>query len=355
MADRIRGEEIESIKYFYVNEVLVMPLKYNFKNNESKVNINQVNTNSVDKNNGISSRKENYKNEQQFKASEPKYQMSDLIISDSIYDEIVTVVRAQECWDKVFNRWNLKSVMKDRQNLMINLYGAPGTGKTMAAHAIAYELRKKIICVNYADIESKYVGETSKNLTSLFNYAVNSRCILFFDEADALLSKRVTNMSNSTDVSVNQTRSVLLTLLNDYKGMVIFATNFISNYDSAFMRRIQYHIKFELPNEELRKMLWRKYIPYEMPNDVDFNLIAKKYDKVSGSDISNAVLKAALKAVKNNESMVPQKYFEEAIISALKSKEANTGTNVIIEKRPVSEEYALSQIKENNQINEVVE
>lgn len=88
----------------------------------------------------------------------------------------------------------------------------------MCAHAIAKELNKKIICVNYADIESKYVGETSKNLTSLFDYAKENDFVIFFDEADALLSKRVTNMSSSTDVSVNQTRSVLLTFVNDSLG-----------------------------------------------------------------------------------------------------------------------------------------
>ena len=93
-----------------------------------------------------------------------------------------------------------------------------GTGKTMAAHAIANALHKEMICVNYADIESKYVGETSKNLTNLFHTASEKDIIIFFDEADALLSKRVTNMSSSTDVSVNQTRSVLLTLLNDYEA-----------------------------------------------------------------------------------------------------------------------------------------
>ena len=137
----------------------------------------------------------------------------------------------------------------------------------MSAHAIASALGKKLICVNYADIESKYVGETSKNLTRLFNDPNNRDDIIFFDEADALLSKRVTDMSSATDVSVNQTRSVLLTLLNSYEGMVIFATNFISNYDSAFMRRIHYHIRFNLPNAELRKKLWAHYIPEKMEEE----------------------------------------------------------------------------------------
>ncbi len=263
------------------------------------------------------------KQEVAFMISKPKFKLSDLILSDENLDELKTVIKAKECWVKIFVEWNLQSVMKQRKSLFVNLYGDPGTGKTMAAHAIANELNKEMICVNYADIESKYVGETSKNLTALFKSASEKDVIIFFDEADALLSKRVTNMSSSTDVSVNQTRSVLLTLLNDFDGMVIFATNFISNYDPAFMRRIQYHIKFELPDIELRKKLWRMYIPKEMPTDVSISEIAEKYDGISGSDISNAVLKAALKAAKNNDSLVKQLDFEEAVAEIIKSKKAN--------------------------------
>lgn len=264
-----------------------------------------------------------------FMASKPKYQLSDLVLSNRNLDELQTVIKAKEYWNKVFIDWNLQSVMKQRKSLFINLYGEPGTGKTMAAHAIANALQKEMICVNYADIESKYVGETSKNLTNLFRTASEKDIIIFFDEADALLSKRVTNMSSSTDVSVNQTRSVLLTLLNDYEGMVIFATNFISNYDPAFMRRIQYHIRFDLPDEQLREKLWRMYIPQEMPTDLHISEISKKYDGISGSDISNAVLKAALKAAKNQETFVKQTNFEEAVEEIIKSKRANRDIKMI--------------------------
>ena len=267
------------------------------------------------------------KRESIFTFTEPRFRLSDLIVSDALYDELQTVIKAQQCWKKVFEEWNLGSVMKQRKNLFINLYGAPGTGKTMAAHAIADSLNKKLICVNYADIESKYVGETSKNLTALFKFAKESNVIIFFDEADALLSKRVTNMSNSTDVSVNQTRSVLLTLLNDFDGMIIFATNFISNYDTAFMRRIQYHVKFELPDARLRSKLWRMYIPSEMPAQINIDEISEKFDGVSGSDISNAVLKSALKAAKNNEEVIPQAYFEESIQKIIDSKKAHSSAD----------------------------
>ena len=276
--------------------------------------------------------------EKPFQISSPRYSFDDLILASNTMEELKTVVAAQQCWNTVFNKWNLRSVLKDKTSLLVNLYGEPGTGKTMAAHAIVHDLGKEMICVNYAEIESKYVGETSKNLMALFRFAENKNAVLFFDESDALLSKRVTNMNNATDVSVNQTRSVLLTLLNDYRGMVIFASNFISNYDPAFMRRIQYHICFALPNEELRKLLWKKYIPREMPTDVDFADISKKYSGISGSDISNAVLKAALRSAKNYDRIVPHCHFCAAIQTIIDSKNANSG-NVTVTEHEVSEEY----------------
>lgn len=287
-----------------------------------------------------------------FLASEPIYTIDSIILSDSCREELQTVINSKRNWDKVFILWGLGTVMKQNKGLFINLYGAPGTGKSMSAHAIAYSLEKKIICVNYADIESKYVGETSKNLTKLFEYAKENDYIIFFDEADALLSKRVTNMSSSTDVSVNQTRSVLLTLLNDYSGMVIFATNFISNYDAAFMRRIQFHVKFELPNEEMRKKLWEMYIPDQMPAEIDIDKIAHDHDGLSGSDISTAVLKAALRAANENNDVIPHSYFEEAVTSIIASKNENKGISdddTVIEKRVVSEEYVNQQLGKNKE------
>ena len=286
------------------------------------------------------------KAEVEYFPSEPKYCMDDLIVTEKVHDELQTIIEAERCWKQVFDDWGLGSVMADKRNLFVNLYGEPGTGKTMAAHAIAHSLNKKMICVNYAEIESKYVGETSKNLTKLFRTAQEKNVIIFFDEADAFLSKRVTNMSSSTDVSVNQTRSVLLTLLNDYKGMVIFATNFISNYDVAFMRRIHYHVRFELPNLELRKKLWHRYMPPKMPTDADIDVISGKFDGISGSDISTAVLKAALKSARLGNGCVKSEFIEEAVTSILNSK--NENTPVTVTKRVVSEEYALSQIKKAN-------
>lgn len=279
-----------------------------------------------------------------FQAEEPKYSFDDIILNCRTYDSIQDVLTIYEKRELLFDKWGLGAAYKQQNRAGINLYGHPGTGKSMAAHAICKQLNRKILIVDYSQIESKYVGETAKNLVTMFNYAKQSHSVIFFDEADALLSKRVTNMSSSTDVSVNQTRSVLLVLINDYDDLILFATNFITNYDPAFMRRILAHVKFELPDEESRAKLWKIYIPQKMPNNADIQILAAKYGGVSGSDISNAVLNASLRAAKLSENMVRHSYFEEAIERIIKSKADNSELGELVSRRTVSEEYVKEQL-----------
>lgn len=280
-----------------------------------------------------------------FPSEKPKYTFDDIILSKNTLKKITDTLAIREKQDIVFEKWGLKNTHKYSQKVGINLYGPPGTGKTLVAHAIAHYLKKDIMIINYADIESKFVGDTPKNLKKAFETAIKTDSILFFDEADAMLSRRVTNMNNATDTSVNQTRSVLLTLLNDYQGVIIFATNYISNYDPAFMRRILAHIEFELPNEDMRKLIFKKLIPSQLPNNIKISEIASKYDGLSGSDISNAILLAAFKGAQVPEPFVKQEFLEEALKDIKKSQQANSQKkDVKIEKKEVTEEYALSQL-----------
>lgn len=276
-----------------------------------------------------------------FCAENPKYKFSDIILNQKTYDSVQDVLAIYEKHKVIFDEWGLAATHKQENRVGINLYGVPGTGKTMVAHAIAEQLKRKILTVDYSQIESKYVGETAKNLVSMFEYAKQSNAVIFFDEADALLSKRVTDMSNSTDVSVNQTRSVLLILINDYNDIILFATNFIKNYDPAFMRRILAHIKFDYPDEANRIKLWNLYIPETLPTDADIACLSSKYSNVSGSDISNAVFTASLRAARLNEKYVKHTYFEDAIEQIIKSKEDNN--DIVISKNTVSKDYVKSQ------------
>ena len=261
--------------------------------------------------------------EEVFIPEEPKFSLDEIILPEEVRAQILDVATYAENSHRVFELWGFKKTHKFSRRIGINLYGAPGTGKTMAAHAIARELGRKILIVNYADIESKYVGETPKNIRKAFEAAKNSNSILFFDEADAILSKRVTNMTQAVDVSVNQTRSVMLMLMNEFQDFIIFATNFIENFDPAFMRRISIHVKFTLPDEACRKKLWRMYTPPEVPNNIDFDELAKKFDGISGSDISNAMLNAAFKAARLKVDELDKNLVFEAVENILASKRAN--------------------------------
>ena len=282
--------------------------------------------------------------EEVFVPEEPKFAFDDIILPNHVREQILNAADYAKNSKIVFEDWGLNETHKYSKRIGINLYGESGTGKTMAAHAIAKYLGRKILSVNYADIESKYVGETPKNIRRVFEVGKATGSILFFDEADAILSRRVTNMTNATDVSVNQTRSVMLLMMNEYQDFIIFATNFISNFDPAFMRRISVHVKFELPDEKCRRLLWKKYIPAKMPTDANIFEIAQKYDGLTGSDIANIVLNAAFRAARHGDKTVPKEYFFRAAEDVLSSKTANRRGQVTVTERPVSEEYAKEQI-----------
>lgn len=270
-----------------------------------------------------------------FQLTEPKYTFNDLILPHSTIDQINKAIAFRKHNDLVFNQWGLQHTHRNSRRVCLNFYGLPGTGKTMAAHAVAHYLEKPLLIINYADIESKYVGETPKNLTAAFEMASQHDAVLFFDEADAMLSKRVSNMNNSTDTSVNQTRSVLLNILNNYEKTILFATNFIENFDSAFMRRILAHVNFILPDEECRKKLFDKYIPSQMPHNIDTEILSSQHDNLSGSDISNAILLAAFSAAERGNNSVEMNDVEYAVKSIITSKQANA-KNISIEKRNVT-------------------
>lgn len=182
------------------------------------------------------------------------------------------------------------------RGLTIALYGPPGTGKTMAANVIANELGMDIYRIDLSQISSKYIGESEKNLGAVFEAARYSNAILFFDEADALFSKR-TDVSSSNDKHANTETAYLLQKMEEYPGVCILATNVISNFDSAFKRRITYMIPVEKLSEEMRYKLWLKVFPENTPlaDDVEFEHYAKTAD-LSGSGIKSAALSAAYRA-----------------------------------------------------------
>lgn len=240
------------------------------------------------------------KSESLFELVQPKRSLDSLVLEKSAREQIENLITKIKNYDILYNKFGLKEIDPSGGRTAINLYGPPGTGKSVTAEAIAKELGKTIIRANYAEIESKFVGETPKNIKVLFAEAKKTDSILIFDEADSLLSRRLSSVNQSTDHAVNVTKSVLLLELDTFSGIVIFTTNFGENYDPAFVRRIIGHIKLELPNEELRKILFERLIPKKLPvslSEEQVNQVIKQTSGFSGGDMLNMVLYASSAAV----------------------------------------------------------
>jgi SpoVK/Ycf46/Vps4 family AAA+-type ATPase len=209
----------------------------------------------------------------------------------------------------IFDQWGLGHRHTTGLGLGFNFAGPPGTGKTICAEAIATSLGKKLLSVRYAEMESMWAGETPKNVAAVFRMATEEDAVLFFDEADAIASRRTTGNVQGYQRESNTVVNVLLKELESFNGVVIFATNLAVNFDPAFERRIRTHVLFEMPGVEEREKIWQVQIhPQKTPlaDDVNFRVLAERY-AVSGGDIKNAVLKAATMAAAAPVTEEPRK------------------------------------------------
>src|SRR5262245_13368255 len=219
----------------------------------------------------------------------------------------------------IFRGWGLGERHSSGRGLTFNFAGPPGTGKTICAEAVARAVGMKLLVVDYAEAESMWVGETPKNIAGVFRAAAEQHAVLFFGEADAIATRRSTAAGLPYDREMNLTVNVLLRELESFNGIVIFATNLAANFDPAFERRIRTHVLFEMPGVEERARIWQLQIhPKKTPlaSDVDFQKLAERY-VVSGGDIKNAVIKAAVAAAAEPGTdagrRINQQHFEAAV------------------------------------------
>ncbi|MDQ2890762.1 MAG: ATP-binding protein [Gemmatimonadota bacterium] len=228
--------------------------------------------------------------------------------------------------DLIFRQWGLGERHATGLGLAFNFAGPPGTGKTICAEAIAQALGRRLLVVRYAEMESMWAGETPKNVAAVFRVATEQDAVLFFDEADAIAARRASSTLQPMQRESNTVVNVLLRELENFNGVVIFATNLAANFDPAFERRIRTHVLFERPGIEEREQIWRVQIhPDKTPlaADVDFAALATTFD-ASGGEIKNAVLKAAAigaaEPVTAGPRAIHQAHFESAMREVLGAK-----------------------------------
>jgi SpoVK/Ycf46/Vps4 family AAA+-type ATPase len=261
---------------------------------------------------------------------EPKRSFDDVILPPATRQALDQALVHITRYDLIFKRWGLGERHPTGLSLAFNFAGSPGTGKTICAEAIAHALGRRLLVVRYAEVESMWMGETSKNVSAVFRMAREENAVLFFDEADAIASRRSSSLDHAATRESNAVVNVLLKELERFTGVVIFATNLAANFDPAFERRISTHVLFEMPGVAERAQIWRVQLhPRLTPvgSDVDFTALAEAFE-VSGGDIRNAVLKAAMAAAvepgPDAQKVIHQRHLENGIREVIAGKRVMT-------------------------------
>lgn len=224
------------------------------------------------------------------------HRFADMVLQPKSDAALRSLVSSQLTLDTVLHAWGLGAVMGKRRSTTVLFKGPSGTGKSMAAGALANELGLPLFHVDLAGMVSKYIGETEKNLDRLFEAAASADVVLFFDEADAIFGER-TEIQDARDRYANLQTSYLLQRLESFEGISILATNLQKNIDEAFLRRIDLVVDFPAPGRSDRLALWKRIEQTQAPlaPDIDFNLLAERME-LTGAEIRNCWLDAAHQA-----------------------------------------------------------
>ncbi|MEU8785446.1 ATP-binding protein [Streptomyces sp. NPDC048637] len=257
---------------------------------------------------------------------EPRAGWHDLVLADRqlrILQEIVAHVRQRST---VYQDWGFAKALRSGLGVTALFAGGSGTGKTLAAEVMATELGLDLFIIDLSQVVSKYIGETEKNLSRVFDAAEQGGALLLFDEADALFGKR-SEVKDSHDRYANLEVSYLLMRMEAYRGLAILTTNMKKALDSAFMRRIRFVVDFPFPGEKERAEIWRRVLPDRAPvKGIDPALLAQL--TVAGGSIRNIALSGAFLAAEEGDRVRMRHMLAAARTEYLKLERSLTPSEV---------------------------
>lgn len=250
----------------------------------------------------------------------------DVVLDDAVTGQVNEIITWLDHGHTLMNDWGLSKMIKPGYRTLF--YGPPGTGKTLTATLLGKATGRDVYKIDLSMIVSKYIGETEKNLSKIFDIAQHRSWILFFDEADALFGKR-TAANNSNDRHANQQTAYLLQRIEDFPGVVILASNLRANMDEAFTRRFQSMIHFNMPSVEERYRLWKNAFSgtCALHPDIDLYSVAEEYE-LAGGAIINVLRYCALCAVRRNDNVVTKEELMEGIRREFKKE--NKTVNAVL-------------------------
>ncbi len=224
-------------------------------------------------------------------------------LPDDVHDSIREFIARIRHRKTVYEKWGFDDKMSTSRGLTALFYGPPGTGKSMVAGLVARELGLDLYRVDLARIVSKWIGETEKNLSEVFDAAEDGQVVILFDEADSLFAKR-TEVKSSVDRYANLEVNYLLQRLDTFEGVAVLTTNLEGSVDQAFKRRMSLRLHFPFPDEDMRVRLWAAHIPAQTPiaGDFDFKDLARRFP-LSGGYIRNSTLRGAFLAAQEERAL----------------------------------------------------
>ena len=247
-----------------------------------------------------------------------RLEWEDLVLTDITRREIDQLIAWIGHSEEILDGFGLRKNLK--RGYRVLFYGPPGTGKTLTATLIGKKMGMDVYRVDLSQVISKYIGETEKNLSNIFDQAESRNWILFFDEADSLFGAR-TQTSNSNDRAANQEISYLLQRVEDFPGIVILASNLKSNIDEAFSRRFQSTVYFPMPEPEERLTLWKNiFEKTDVENrEENFEYFAEKYE-LAGGALTNVARYAAISALLDNRKKINKQDLQEGLSKELQKE-----------------------------------
>ena len=252
---------------------------------------------------------------------EPRHELARLVLHEEARGDIATALRSLAMAEQMEEVWKLSQIRPMAGRCILNFYGPPGTGKSRAALGLALELRKPLYQVDYSAIVSKYLGDTAKHIVLAFRQAREADAVLFFDEADSLLSRRVA-AGESCSTSINQNRNTLMQELDRFGGVVVMTTNLFGNYDEAMLRRIARHIEFRLPDTAMREQLLRLHLPNAERVPQSLRGVAVAAHGLSGGDLLNVCLNA-MEAASVEPDPANWRVTEDMLLAQVRRVQAN--------------------------------
>lgn len=239
----------------------------------------------------------------------------DLVLADDVRDRISALVGRIRHSHQVLDTWGYRGKIARGAGSAALFSGPPGTGKTMVAGLIARELDVELYQVDLSKVVSKWVGETEKNLSRVFDAAEEGHALLLFDEADALFGQRSVDIKGSNDRYANLEVNYLLQRIEAFGGIAILTTNLETAIDSALKRRLVAHVVFDLPDDDERVLLWERYTrtgSAPLDGGLDDEQLARDFPKMSGANIRNAAIAAAFLAAGEKAPAITQDHLYRA-------------------------------------------